>query len=533
MRKQYGRMAMLLMCLFSVEAYGESYVLLAKSAIVSSGAPRLVDPRAPGLPRLFELGRAGGQVLFVVPDKVPAGRYFLGVRITVGSRSNDDYLLNMQGICRIVVRHNGRLIRFSEATDPARHPGRKLFMAEVRPAESLEISPGDEIRVHTQWNDAFLEWIILHTKRPTDSVQPVARPQVFLAEQEWLKTVCAAGREGDTVKLSFSAENVSGENVSAGYIAELRDYFMVLLERKEGKFSLAPRAKASAKTSFRVGTSPQYRWLITFRDDRGRTARAVKYVLADVPRGVRTLRHLRSGWRFAEAPGCKVGSAPPADARWRDISVPAYIDFKDFHIGWYRLSLGPIRKEPGRRCRLWFGRVMQEPFVYINGKLVYHHTDGFHPFEADITDALNSSGDNKLTVGVLDYLAAIPVEDRKKLAGKPFNWYKTNLLKIRPVTKPKRFGISDEVRLLSMPSVHIADIFPQPSVRRQKLAATVTVRNDSHRDREVKVAGVVLDVGQPVLNLSATSVKVPAGKSVQVTVEAPWKERCLLGGGRL
>lgn len=54
----------------------------------------------------------------------------------------------------------------------------------------------------------------------------------------------------------------------------------------------------------------------------------------------------------------------------------------------------------GRHVRLNFGAVSYEATVYVNKKLVAHHTGGYTAFSADITSALKKNGANEILVAV-------------------------------------------------------------------------------------------------------------------------------------
>jgi len=56
----------------------------------------------------------------------------------------------------------------------------------------------------------------------------------------------------------------------------------------------------------------------------------------------------------------------------------------------------------GSRVLLNFGAVDWESYVFVNGTQVAHHKGGFDPFSADITDALNASGNQEIVVQAFD-----------------------------------------------------------------------------------------------------------------------------------
>ncbi|VBB48464.1 putative Beta-galactosidase [uncultured Paludibacter sp.] len=68
----------------------------------------------------------------------------------------------------------------------------------------------------------------------------------------------------------------------------------------------------------------------------------------------------------------------------------------------YKRTFSVDPADAGKRIMLNFGAVDWETYVFVNGTQVAHHVGGYDPFSADITDALNSSGDQELVVQVYD-----------------------------------------------------------------------------------------------------------------------------------
>ncbi|WP_029192695.1 glycoside hydrolase family 2 protein [Paenibacillus harenae] len=107
------------------------------------------------------------------------------------------------------------------------------------------------------------------------------------------------------------------------------------------------------------------------------------------------------------------------DGRWyegktfdRAIQVPfcyqselSGIHEKEFHdIVWYRKDVVIPAGFTGKRIILHFGAVDYEAKVWVNGRLAASHEGGHTPFQADITAALNESGQsNRIVVRAQDY----------------------------------------------------------------------------------------------------------------------------------
>ena len=69
----------------------------------------------------------------------------------------------------------------------------------------------------------------------------------------------------------------------------------------------------------------------------------------------------------------------------------------------YRRTFAVPQSWKGKRVLLHFGAVMRKAMVLVNGTKVCEHDNGYLPFSADITDALND-GENELVVRVINDL---------------------------------------------------------------------------------------------------------------------------------
>lgn len=90
---------------------------------------------------------------------------------------------------------------------------------------------------------------------------------------------------------------------------------------------------------------------------------------------------------------------------------------------WYQRTFEVPAAWKGKNVLLHFGAVDWETTVFVNGHKVGDHRGGFDSFTFDITDYLNQSGEQKLTVSVWD-----PTDDGTQPRGKQVNdpngiWY--------------------------------------------------------------------------------------------------------------
>jgi hypothetical protein len=142
---------------------------------------------------------------------------------------------------------------------------------------------------------------------------------------------------------------------------------------------------------------------------------------------------------------------------------------------WYRRSFA-ARRAPGQRLLLHFGAVDWHAVVWVNGKQVGEHKGGYDPFTFDITDALNSNGQQELVVSVWD-----PTDKGSQPRGKQVSepqgiWY-------TPVT-----GIWQTVWLEPVPAASIAGLKPVPDVDAGSLRLWVQGRHTQEADTVRAVA---------------------------------------------
>jgi hypothetical protein len=68
----------------------------------------------------------------------------------------------------------------------------------------------------------------------------------------------------------------------------------------------------------------------------------------------------------------------------------------------YKREATIAKPADNKRVILHFGAVDWETYVFVNGQEVAHHKGGFDPFSADITDKLNTTGNQEIVVHVFD-----------------------------------------------------------------------------------------------------------------------------------
>ncbi|MDR2462913.1 MAG: glycoside hydrolase family 2 [Verrucomicrobiales bacterium] len=164
---------------------------------------------------------------------------------------------------------------------------------------------------------------------------------------------------------------------------------------------------------------------------------------------------------------------------------------------WYRREFTAQKPADGQRVLLNFGAVDWRAEVSVNGKPVGAHEGGFEPFTLDITDALNDSGENTLTVKVLD-ASDHSDQPRGKQQLKPEGiWYVTVS------------GIWQTVWLETVPAQFISGLKITPDFDRGSVTVSV---NSTAADVTVSVR----DGGKEIASVSGK-----ANEPLTVTIPAP------------
>ena len=95
-----------------------------------------------------------------------------------------------------------------------------------------------------------------------------------------------------------------------------------------------------------------------------------------------------------------------------------YRDQPRHTIGWYRRTVSIPENWGDKRVILKFGAVDWEATVWVNGKQIGTHENGYLPFELDITDALTPGERTCIVVRAYD-----AQDHSEQLAGKQIGWY--------------------------------------------------------------------------------------------------------------
>jgi len=211
-------------------------------------------------------------------------------------------------------------------------------------------------------------------------------------------------------------------------------------------------------------------------------------------------------------PGRNVGEGTPHPYWPSSVYYPSYPPRWDsVEMGWLRRTFRVPPSWGDRRVVLHFEAVGGDAQVLVNGRKAGSHFDRYLPFELDVTDLVKRDADNELLVGV----RSMRLFDRKS------EKYKHMRTPYPPGSNTDNLsGIWQDVFLLGLPPVRVADVFVKPWVDRDTLEAEVSLRNDSARPETVQIAGSVqlwvnlagesvLDAPEPKWRLDAPALGLP------------------------
>ena len=238
---------------------------------------------------------------------------------------------------------------------------------------------------------------------------------------------------------------------------------------------------------------------------------------------IRDFLQIDGPWRFSPDPhgeGESLGFWQPVYCTrlWREVTVPSCFEAGcpniDFYEGicWYRRSFCLPSAWRGRRVVLRFEAVNYRARVWLNGKFLGEHRDGFLPFEYEIQRKARWDGDNVLAVSVDN------THHEGDVPGMHVGWRGCG-------------GILREVRLYVTDLLHIekARAIAVPGTQGGEIVLRVRVRNA----RSVAVNGslkvTIHDVdGTARMQLSSRPVRLEPNVAASVTVKGtlvdarPW-----------
>ena len=159
-----------------------------------------------------------------------------------------------------------------------------------------------------------------------------------------------------------------------------------------------------------------------------------------------------------------------------------FLAYPSYPQKWEEATMGWMKKDfelPGswtdKVVKLHFEAIAGFAKIYVNGELAGENLDIFFPTELDITSLLKS-GENEILVGVAK---ASLTDDQGKYGRRNYvagSFWGQHIA-----------GIWQDVSLIAVPQLHIADVFVQPDVVGNQLVFEVTVQNNTAKEQSIQL----------------------------------------------
>ncbi len=175
------------------------------------------------------------------------------------------------------------------------------------------------------------------------------------------------------------------------------------------------------------------------------------------------------------------GAIPEA----RDCTVPGVIQqtFPAYHgVVWYWKSVDVPRISGQERLQLKFGAADYFAEAWLNGQYLGSHEGGETPFTFDITRQAKAGEKNSLVVRLLN-------PDQRRIDGITLDETPHGIKKV-PMAVGNFWdpgGLWQDVELLRVPAIRIADVFLNPQREAKTIYAEVRVANDTNRDQKAQL----------------------------------------------
>jgi len=214
---------------------------------------------------------------------------------------------------------------------------------------------------------------------------------------------------------------------------------------------------------------------------------------------------------------------PPKRALWRDVEVPGFLSaVPNKRVVWYRREFRVPSDFGGKRVILCFEGVQHTSVVYLNGRKLGVHEDGYIPFECDVTGLIEEK--NTLLVGAGD-ASTCTLNGKNLQAAVPTLVASEDNSLMRPVgSRSGRLGIWQHVKLITVSDVRITDAFVTTSVREGRIEAQVELKNLARRTANVSVQATVYDEQGPVRELGQESLSLDSGETGTLRFEKHWRD---------
>ena len=228
--------------------------------------------------------------------------------------------------------------------------------------------------------------------------------------------------------------------------------------------------------------------------------------------------------------GTDVGAGTKRPYDPDSLYYPSYPEsWRHVRMGWLARTF-TLKEAPraDQRLILHFESVAGDCRVRVNGRDAGTHFDKYLPFDLDVTD-LVKQGANEIEVGIRDH--------------KLFNRRERDYTKmVQPYPAGSNtdglVGLWQDVSLVTVPAVRVADVFVKSEVSSDRLTLDLTLHNDSANARKVRPYAQVYEwvncasgdpmqaedpkwrLGERALRFGGDEVTVPAQGEASVSISA-------------
>lgn len=226
---------------------------------------------------------------------------------------------------------------------------------------------------------------------------------------------------------------------------------------------------------------------------------------------------LAGTWEMLPVDHDDLSRLPGADASWQAFALPGiWSDRGQHHSTFWRKQVEVPADWAGRLARLQFGAGFFLLKVYVNGQYAGEHLGGDIHFQVEVTGQLQPGATNKILLAMTDY------EKAAYRDGQPIMAWTSNWIGNR--TMVTGTGVTQYLRLVSLPRVHIEDIFVKTFVSRARLEAEVEIVNAFAQSQEIVVSGEAYDEQGVARRFGSTQLYLEPGDTRTSWVAGSWPE---------
>jgi beta-galactosidase/beta-glucuronidase len=205
------------------------------------------------------------------------------------------------------------------------------------------------------------------------------------------------------------------------------------------------------------------------------------------------------------APGAEAAFGGRIEVPFPPESPASGVGAREFHpVVWYRRRIGHDVVAGEGRVLLHFGAVDHSAQVWCDGQLVASHVGGQAPFTADLTEALDASGE--------EHVLVVRAEDDPHALHQPRgkqDWHE----KPHGIWYERTTGIWQPVWLETVPAEHVADVawssYPSSGVVRGEITLAAAPARPLTLEVTLSLGEEVLAVVSCLVRTALTQVDVP------------------------